>query len=654
MLQALGLISAALFFGAGAASLARAPGDRRLAGRLRVLLTLSVLPWVGGALYAASHPADLAELLGLRTPDGLANEVSRIALVRAGLLGSAMTGILLALLAPAALLRLRNHLDPDIRTLASAVTADLRALLGESQVRWTLIVVLAAALIARLALVGDPMSFDEAITYVWFASRSPLDIVTDYSIPNNHILHSLGVYATAQLFGPTEWAVRLPALAAGLLVIPASALLARKVFDRDTAMLVAALVSAAPPMIEYSVQARGYTLAALLVVAAATFLHYGVQTRTTLAWALFALSLALALYASLPALMCGYLLAGWILLGKDRQPWVAQFIAASIGAGLLTVLLYGPAALRVGWLSVVAPGVARALPLDLRVANWREGLVGVAGCWTGALPGPLALILAGLLVTGSVVLVSGRRPGGRLAIALAGMLAAVFFVHRSGLAPRTLLPAFPVVMLLPAAGLATVLSRYARRLPAIVPVTAVSIAVLWPIARSTTPAPFTTPSGTAVSANRCAEGFIAEAPAAAQWAASQGTPAAPVLVHAYSGLLETIRFYLVGLGASPAVVVPVTPGTRLGSLDWYDSAFVLLNVDPVGGGALARAARGLGIDASALGASYEAVDVATGMQDLAVVKLRPLATRAPRDTTAPRIDPFEYPGIGWVAGRPPH
>jgi uncharacterized membrane protein len=64
------------------------------------------------------------------------------------------------------------------------------------------------------------------------------------------------------------WTVRLPALAAGITLIPASYVVARALYDRRAGLCAAALVAAFGPLVDYSVNGRGYTLGALLVLAA--------------------------------------------------------------------------------------------------------------------------------------------------------------------------------------------------------------------------------------------------------------------------------------------------------------------------------------------------------------------------------------------------
>ncbi|MHB1570802.1 MAG: glycosyltransferase family 39 protein [Solirubrobacteraceae bacterium] len=70
-------------------------------------------------------------------------------------------------------------------------------------------------------------------------------------------------WCSAQLFGTGDVAIRLPALLAGIAVVPAVAALARELFDRRTGVVAALLACVAPLLVAYSQNASGYELVAL-------------------------------------------------------------------------------------------------------------------------------------------------------------------------------------------------------------------------------------------------------------------------------------------------------------------------------------------------------------------------------------------------------
>ena len=80
-------------------------------------------------------------------------------------------------------------------------------------------------------------------------ARSLFAAATDYHLPNNHVFHSILVYFSTRIFGIQPWAVRLPAFTAGVLLVPAAYWLAKRLYDRWTALGAALLVAWFPPLI---------------------------------------------------------------------------------------------------------------------------------------------------------------------------------------------------------------------------------------------------------------------------------------------------------------------------------------------------------------------------------------------------------------------
>ncbi len=112
----------------------------------------------------------------------------------------------------------------------------------------------------RLWFLDFPIRYDEAHNYLYFSSRSPTYIASHYESPNNHILHSLMVRLTTPVLGWSPPALRIPALAGGLLLIPLAGWLAWRLSSRSDAVWIAMLsASVSSGMVEYSTNSRGYT-----------------------------------------------------------------------------------------------------------------------------------------------------------------------------------------------------------------------------------------------------------------------------------------------------------------------------------------------------------------------------------------------------------
>ena len=123
----------------------------------------------------------------------------------------------------------------------------------------SLIILSIAAVIVRLPMLSRPMGTDESASFIYYASHPLWVPLTIYGSPNNHILHSVLMHISWKIFGGAEWALRLPAFLAGIAIIPLTYIVARALSDRG-ALLAASLAAAAPVLVDYSTDARGYTL----------------------------------------------------------------------------------------------------------------------------------------------------------------------------------------------------------------------------------------------------------------------------------------------------------------------------------------------------------------------------------------------------------
>ncbi len=145
--------------------------------------------------------------------------------------------------------------------------SDLNTLTSRSHKQLVLGVVLVGAAL-RISQLWQPITYDEAFTSVFYAPKAVSFILSDYTWPNNHLLHTLFVKVSMALFGTHLWSVRLPALLAGIAVMPLFYLFTRAMFNRYVAVLALAFVAASGGLIEYSALARGYSLTWLFMMAA--------------------------------------------------------------------------------------------------------------------------------------------------------------------------------------------------------------------------------------------------------------------------------------------------------------------------------------------------------------------------------------------------
>ena len=208
-------------------------------------------------------------------------------------------------------------------------------------------VVLVAAVAVRIAFLDVPLRYDEATTYNNFVSKPLYVGLAHYPYPNNHLLHTFLAKLSVTAFGTAPWAIRLPALLAGIALVPATFALARVLYGRAAALLAAALVASSSTLVEYSTNARGYTLVALATVVAFIAATHVLEDDSIGAWAVIVVAGALGLYA-VPVML--YPLGGvllWLALSRlvaraTLWPFLGRLGICSVAIAALTLLLYAP------------------------------------------------------------------------------------------------------------------------------------------------------------------------------------------------------------------------------------------------------------------------------------------------------------------------
>ena len=271
------------------------------------------------------------------------------------------------------------------------------------------VAILVTGVAIRVAYLDVPLRYDEATTYNNFVSQ-PLHVaLANYATPNNHLLHTFLAKISVAVFGPEPWAIRLPALLAGIALVPATFALTRLYYGRVAALLAAALVATSSTLVEYSTNARGYTLAALATVIVFLAGARALERDSVGAWAAVALVGALGLYA-VPIMV--YPLGGavlWILVSgllaaRPVRPRLERLGATTLATAVLTLVLYAPVYAASGVRSVTANEFVEPRTWNTLVDLFPEHVSDTIGTWTRDLPLLASLLLgvglyAGLVLT---------------------------------------------------------------------------------------------------------------------------------------------------------------------------------------------------------------------------------------------------------------
>ncbi len=314
----------------------------------------------------------------------------------------------------------------------------------------TLLLITLIGTIFRITYITEPPRYDESATYLLFASRSLFHVLAFYPAPNNHVFYSLLAWASCRMFGGSPAAWRLPALIAGVILIPLVYMTARRIRQRNAGLYAAALTAVSGPLILYSCDGRGYMIQAVLFALMLNFVIDIVGGNSN-SWPLFTVAAVVGFWTA-PTMVYAYLTAAaWMLwTGGRRLLRPLLLSAASTAAALLflympILIVSGPAALLsnpwvrpLDWQEFVTE--AQRFPVDL----------------TRLLHGGDLLLLPAAIALGLITVFWAYRKGGRESAQLFMVGILVILVTSLGRRivpfPRVLVPLFSIYYIVAATG----------------------------------------------------------------------------------------------------------------------------------------------------------------------------------------------------------
>lgn len=288
------------------------------------------------------------------------------------------------------------------------------------------------------------------------------------------------------LFGPVEWAARMPNLIASVLLIPATGVLARRLYgDRVVALVAASVVAVAPLAVQFSATAFSDPLLTFWLVAAMLMAVRPDATPGRFSPATAGVCFGLALATKYQALLFLPVIVGiaW-LTSWQRRDWLRGL--AGFGVVLAVLLAWQvarsstTAALALQWANIggVRPAWSWELVprLSRQAALWRISL-----SWPLAITGALLSLSVGVLaVTRRVRLLPTDA---LLTLFVAGYLS-LHWLWAVPVWDRYLLPILPLVAVLLGRAFALVTARPEITLreerPAFLMLTLIIVATLVP------------------------------------------------------------------------------------------------------------------------------------------------------------------------------
>ena len=303
----------------------------------------------------------------------------------------------------------------------------------------------------RVSHLNELPRYDETFTYLTFARRSLIHVFAFYPAPNNHILSTAFIWLSCRIFGPEPWAWRVPALLAGVAVLPMIYAAGRRLAGRNAGLYAAGIAAVAPPMVIYSVDARGFMLQALFLAAMLLLAAGIVEGTEGGSWSLLSAA-AVAGFWTAPTMLYPYLVVMVWILACGTRKMLRPVLVSGTATGAVVAALYMPVVIVTGAEQLFRNHWVRPLPADQ--------------LWTAArsFPALLATILhAGDFVAVPILLCIGvllsfafsarlRRFHPNPFLILLLVLPAVAIAQRVIPFPRTLLPLLVVYYLVAAAG----------------------------------------------------------------------------------------------------------------------------------------------------------------------------------------------------------
>ena len=265
---------------------------------------------------------------------------------------------------------------------------------------WVLFIILLLGIVIRLIFLFQPMRYDEAFSFIHFASK-PLSLgLSDYSFPNNHLFHTFLVHLAYSTLGNQPWIIRLPAVLAGIFLVPASYIATRIFYHKDAALLTAGLVASSSILIEYSTNARGYTLICLIFLVELTFGAFLMQRVDLSPWVLFSAISATGFY-TIPIMLYPFgIVIVWLFLTilfekseRDRAVLLQRLGISIAITALLALLLYLPVFLSSGLTAIIGNRFVRPRAWAEFFSQFPGSLLSIWQQWNRDIPFAISLFL---------------------------------------------------------------------------------------------------------------------------------------------------------------------------------------------------------------------------------------------------------------------
>ena len=300
-------------------------------------------------------------------------------------------------------LRLAASAAREVKNFAAWATAPIK----NRRSYWEIGLATALGAGLRIYFLFQPMRHDESFTFLRYVNQSLWRLFL-YIEPNNHILHTLLVRFSVSIFGKDPVFIRLPAVTAAVLCIPAVYCLTRLTTgSRKNGLTAALLASVFPYIILLDAMARGYSILVLLSLLLAMMGLRYIEKPSLALCVIMSVTASLGVFDIPTFLFPGFGLFFWIGFRAWKQGMQIKSLFREFAfpcilmTGLGTFFLYTPTIIVTNGLYYLTNNVfVRPLPWVDFASRLPEHFVETAQQLTCGIPAAASGVLLILLIVG--------------------------------------------------------------------------------------------------------------------------------------------------------------------------------------------------------------------------------------------------------------
>ncbi len=252
----------------------------------------------------------------------------------------------------------------------------------------------------------QPITNDEAFTWLNYVKPGFLAAVSYYNLTNNHILHSLFCNVFDLLPVSPVYSLRITSFIAGLLSLFAAFVFFNKFLNTQAKFIAFLFFAFSLPVLQYGVLARGYSLLLFFTIVSSFILLElckNKKNRKKL-WAVFVISSILGFY-SLPVYV--YVFASQtvfymaISIKNKEIGYLKEFFTGTLITVVIVGVLYAPVLFINGIDAITGYDFMQALPIKEFLKNYPDFIIGYF-VWISGANHYFALFSFIVLITGLI------------------------------------------------------------------------------------------------------------------------------------------------------------------------------------------------------------------------------------------------------------